>query len=99
MSDEGTGSGWLKRFLSDPMSDAVKGTARILSVSEPVGRSPFSKCGLEVYAEAPGIEPRTVRVEAVLRRKHWPTVGMVVPASIHPADPDLISLNLEAFAR
>ena len=99
MSDDGTGSGWLKRFLSDPLADAVKGTARILSVSEPVGRSPFSKCVLEVYAEAPGIEPRTVSVDAVLRRKHWPQVGMVVPARIPPANPHLVSLNLEAFAR
>ena len=86
-------------MLIDPMADAVKGTATILSVSEPVGRAPFSKCVPEVLAEAPNIEPRTVSFEAVLRVKHWPRVGMVVPARIPPGRPDLVSLSLEAFAR
>ncbi len=99
MSDGDTGTSWLKRFLSDPMADAVKGTAKILSVSEPVGRAPYAKCVLEVVAEAPGIEPRTVTFEAVLPRKHWPRVGMVVPARIPPGRPDLVALNLEAFKR
>jgi hypothetical protein len=99
MSGGGTEAGWLKKFFSDPMADAVKGTAKILSVSEPVGRAPFSKCVLEVLAEAPDIEPRTVSFEAVLRVKHWPRVGMVVPARIPPGRPDLVALNLDAFAR
>ncbi|KHK99425.1 hypothetical protein LK09_01820 [Microbacterium mangrovi] len=92
-------AGWLKRFFSDPMADAVKGTAEILAVSEPVGRGPFSKCMLDVIAAAPDIEPRTVTVEAVLRIKHWPRVGMVVPARLPPARPDLVALDLEAFTR
>ena len=54
---------------------------------------------LEVLAEAPDIEPRTVSFEAVLRVKHWPRVGMVVPARIQPGRPDLVALNLDAFAR
>jgi hypothetical protein len=99
MSEGETGAGWLKAFLSDPMDAAIKGTAKILSVSEPVGRAPYSKCTLEVLAEAPDIEPRTVTVEAVLPRKHWPRVGMVVPARLPPAHPDLVGLNLEAFRR
>lgn len=99
MSDGGTEPGWLKKFFSDPMAGAVKGTAMILSVSEPVGRAPYSKCVLEVLAEAPDLEPRTVTFEAVLRRKHWPRVGMVVGARIPPDRPDLVSLNLEAFTR
>jgi hypothetical protein len=99
MSGGGTEAGWLKKFFSDPMADAVKGTAKILSVSEPVGRAPFSKCVLEVLAEAPDIEPRTVSFEAVLRVKHWPRVGMVVPARIPPGRPDLVALNLDAFTR
>jgi hypothetical protein len=97
MSEGETGAGWLKAFLSDPMDAAVKGTARILSVSEPVGRAPYSRCALEVLAEAPDMEPRTVSVEAVLPRKHWPRVGMVVPARLPPAHPNLVGLNLEAF--
>ncbi|GAA1967768.1 hypothetical protein [Microbacterium deminutum] len=97
MSVGETGAGWLKTFLSDPMDAAVKGTARILSVSEPVGRAPYSRCTLEVLAEAPDMESRTVSVEAVLPRKHWPRVGMVVPARLAPTRPDLVGLNLEAF--
>ena len=99
MTGGSTEEGWLKKFFSDPMADAVRGTAKILSVSEPVGRAPFSKCVLEVYAEAPEIEPRTVTFEAVLRVKHWPRVGMVVPARIPPGRPDLVALDLEAFTR
>jgi hypothetical protein len=99
MTGSGTEAGWLKNFFSDPMADAVKGTATILSVSEPAGRAPFSKCVLEVIAEAPEIEPRTVTFEAVLRVKHWPRVGMVVPARIPPGRPDLVALNLDAFTR
>lgn len=99
MSGGSTEAGWLKKLLSDPMADAVKGSAKILSVSEPVGRAPFSNCVLEVLAEAPEIEPRTVRVDAVLRVKHWPRVGMVVPARIPPDRPDLVALNLAAFTR
>jgi hypothetical protein len=97
MSGGETGVGWLKAFLSDPIDVAVKGTAKVLSVSEPVGRAPYSKCTLEVLAEAPDMEPRTVSVVAVLPRKHWPRVGMVVPARLPPARPDLVGLNLEAF--
>jgi hypothetical protein len=99
MSDAESGTSWLKRFLSDPMADAVRGTATILSVSEPTGRAPYAKCTLEVTAQAEGIEPRTVSFEAVLARKHWPSVGMVVPARIPPGRSDLVALDLEAFKR
>ena len=99
MSVGDTGAGWLKTFLSDPMDAAVKGTAKILSVSEPVGRAPYSKCTLVVLAEAPDMDSRTVSVEAVLPRKHWPRVGMVVVARLPPARPDLVKLDLDAFRR
>lgn len=99
MSDGEIATGWLKKFFSDPMADSVRGTATILSVTEPVGRAPFAKCMLEVAAEAKGVEPQTARFEAVLRRKHWPRVGMVVPARLLPGRPDMVSLDLEAFRR
>lgn len=82
-----------------PDGTAVDGSIRIQSISEPVGRSRFQDCRLEVAVDGPGIVPAIVTMDIVLDRRHWPEVGTVLPARISRADPRVIDADWDVLAR
>ena len=90
---------WFDRAFGDPMSDAVPGTVHIVSASEPVGRSPYEKCRLDLVVEAEGVPMTTVSIEAVVSRAHSPAAGMTLPARISPSAPSTLEVDWDALAR
>jgi hypothetical protein len=82
-----------ERMTGSPLADAVPGRVRIVSLTEPAPRGAYQTCRLEVLAEAPGVPPRIVTLEAVFPRKHWPTVGTVLPARVSPTHADAVEVD------
>jgi hypothetical protein len=88
----------LERLTADPLADAVAGSIRILSASEPGPRGRYQECQLEVLAEGPGVEPTRVSTAVVTTRRHWPRVGAVLPARVSVSDPRVLDVNWDALA-
>ncbi|WP_137845192.1 hypothetical protein [Microbacterium sp. 2FI] len=89
----------LERLTGDPLADAVRGHVRVVSASEPTGRARYQACNLDVVVEAAEIPPVTVSTEVVTTRKHWPRVGMILPARISVSDPTHMDVDWDALAR
>ena len=89
----------LARLTGSPMADALRGTIRIVSLSEPKGRSRYQACDMELLLDAPGLEAEPLSTEVILDRRYWPTVGMVLRARISRRRPRMIEVNWDALAR
>jgi hypothetical protein len=89
----------LARLLGDPMVDAVRARATVLSASPPRGITPYQKCELEVMVDGAGLTPTEVKTTAVVSRKHWPVMGMTIPARFAPRHPELVELDWDAATR
>ena len=66
----------LERLTGSPMADAVQGTIRIVSLSEPKGRLRYQACEMDLILEGAGLdsEPLTTEVTstaAIGRRPAW----------------------------
>ncbi|MBU4464546.1 MAG: hypothetical protein KKH75_01740 [Actinobacteria bacterium] len=92
-------SSWFEKATGDPMAGAVIGTALITAVSDPVGRARYQECRLEVVIEAPGVDRITVQTGAVVRRDHWPRIGMTLPARVPPAHPENVDITWDALPK
>lgn len=99
MDDRDILTGALERLTGDPMAGAVPGTVTVLSASEPTGRARYQECTVELSAEAPGIGPAVVRTGVVTTRRHWPTVGAVLPARVSVSTPTVVDVDWDALAR
>jgi hypothetical protein len=89
----------LEALTGDPLADAVRGIVRITAASAPEGRRRYQECRLEMQAEAPEIEPRTVRTVAVFDTRSWPAAGAVLPARISRSHADAVEVDWDALAR
>jgi len=89
----------LERLTHSPMADAIRGTIRIVSLSEPRGRSRYQACRMELMLEAPDLDPEPLSTEVVLDRRYWPKAGMVLRARISRKLPRMIDVNWDALAR
>lgn len=89
----------LERLTGSPMADALRGTIRIVSLSEPRGRSRYQACSMELILEAPGLAAEPLSTEVVLDRRYWPTEGTVLRALISQGRPRTIEVNWDALAR
>ena len=89
----------LERLTGSPMADALQGTIRIVSLSEPKGRSRYQTCEMELVLDAPGLDAEPLSTEVVLDRRYWPTAGMVLRARISRRRPRMIDVNWDALAR
>lgn len=89
----------LERITGSPMADALHGTIRIVSLSEPKGRFRYQTCTMELLLNAPGIDAEPLTTEVVLDRRYWPTAGMVMRARISQRRPRMIDVNWDALAR
>lgn len=89
----------LERLTHSPMADAIRGTIRIVSLSEPRGRSRYQACRMELMLEAPDLDPEPLSTEVVLDRRYWPKAGMVLRARISRKRPRMIDVNWDALAR
>lgn len=89
----------LERLTADPLTDAVRGTVRVLDASEPEGRARYQECRLELLAEAPGVPPTRVETAVVTSRRYWPRVGAVLPARVSVSDPSVVDVDWDALAR
>jgi hypothetical protein len=88
----------LERLTGSPMADAVRGTIRIVGLSEPRGRSRYQTCTMELVLEGPGLDSEPLTTEVVLDRRYWPTVGLVMRARISRRKPRMIDVNWDALA-
>lgn len=88
---------WIEAVTHDPMAGAVRGRLTVLSASEPAPRGRYQECRLELIAEAPGIPLTTVAHIAVFSRRRWPRAGVVVPALISPANPQVFDADWGAL--
>lgn len=89
----------LEKISGDPIADAVKGSVRIVSASERVGRRRYQACELVVLTQAEGIPETRVKTEVVTTAKTWPRVGSVLPALIARNNPRRMEINWDALAR
>jgi hypothetical protein len=89
----------LERLTHSPMADAIRGTIRIISLSQPRGRSRYQACQMELLLEAPDLDPEPLSTEVVLDRRYWPEAGMVLRARISRKRPRMIDVNWDALAR
>lgn len=87
----------LERLTGSPMAGAVRGTVRIVSVTEPRGRGRYQEAHLEVLPDAPGLELGLLRTDVVLDRRYWPATGMVLPADIAPSG--ALEIHWDVLAR
>jgi hypothetical protein len=89
----------LERLTGSPMADAMHGTIRIVSLSQPKGRTRYQACDMDLILEAPGLEPEPLSTEVILDRRYWPVPGMVLRARISKRRPRMIDVNWDALAR
>lgn len=89
----------LERLTGSPMADAMHGTIRIVSLSQPTGRRRYQACDMELILEAPELEPEPLSTEVILDRRYWPVAGMVLRARISRRRPRMIDVNWDALAR
>ncbi len=89
----------LERLLRDPIAEAVRGTAEIVSISTPEARGRYQEAQLELRAWAEGIPPVTVSMAVVLPTKHWPAAGVRLPAMIPPTAPQELEVDWSRLAR
>lgn len=89
----------LERLTHSPMANAVPGTIRIVSLSQPTGRMRYQTCEMDLILQAPGIDAEPLRTEVVLDRRYWPDAGMVLRARISQRQPRMIDVNWDALAR
>lgn len=89
----------LEALTGDPMADAVRGTVRITAASAPEGRSRYQECRVDLLAEAPGLEARTVSTVVVVDRRAWPTIDQVLPARISRSRAEAVDVDWNALAR
>jgi hypothetical protein len=88
----------LERLTGSPMADSVRGTIRIIGLSEPRGRSRYQTCTMDLVLEGPGLDSEPLTTEVVLDRRYWPTVGLVMRARISRRKPRMIDVNWDALA-
>ena len=89
----------LERLTGSPMADALHGTIRIVSLSQPKGRARYQACDMELILEAPGLDSEPLSTEVILDRRYWPVAGMVLRARISKRRPRMIEVNWDALAR
>lgn len=90
---------WLEKITRDPMIDARPGSVTVLSVTDPVGRSRYQECTVELRTAGDGIPDAQVTTAIVLPRKVWPRVGDILPARISASDPSHLEVDWEALTR
>jgi len=88
----------LEVVTGDPMADAVVGVVRIVEAPAPKGRGRYQECAVVLAAEAPGIEPRSVRASIVFDTRRWPAPGVVLPARLSRSHPDVLEVAWDALA-
>jgi len=88
----------LERLTRSSMADAIHGTIRIVSLSQPKGHSRYQACQMELVLEGPGLDHEPLSTEVVLDRRYWPTVGMLLRAHISRNQPRMIEVNWDALA-
>ena len=88
----------LEKHTRDPLDDAVRGTVRVVSASDRVGRARYQACQLEVVTTTDGIPETRISTEVVTSAKYWPRVGSILPALISPRDPTRIEITWDALA-
>ena len=88
----------LEKYTGDPLADAVRGTVRVVSASDRVGRARYQACQIEVVTTTTGIPETQVSTEVVTSAKYWPRVGSTRPALISRSDPSRIEINWDALA-
>ncbi|MET0829126.1 MAG: hypothetical protein ABWY26_06375 [Microbacterium sp.] len=88
----------LERMTGSPMADAINGTIRIVSLSQPKGWLRYQACEMELILEGPGLDHEPLTTEVILDRRHWPKAGMVLRARISQRKPRMIDVNWDALA-
>jgi len=83
---------WLERFTKDA---TARGRVTILAVNEVAPRPRYQSCVMTVRVEAPGFEPLERELEYMVRREHWPSVGDVLPATVHVERPERTEIHWE----
>lgn len=89
----------MERLSGSRMADAHRGTMRIVSLSEPRGRSRYQTCTMDVILEAPDLAPEPLTTEVVLDRRYWPVPGTTLRARISRRLPRMLEVDWEALAR
>lgn len=88
----------LERLTGSPMADALQGTIRIVSLSQPKGWLRYQSCDMELILEGPGLDSEPLTTEVILDRRYWPKPGMVLRARISRRKPRMIDVNWDALA-
>ena len=86
-------------MTGSPMADAIHGTIRIVSLSQPTGRGRYQASDMELILEGPDLEPEPLSTQVILDRRYWPVAGMVLRARISTRRPRMIEVNWDALAR
>ena len=89
----------LERLTGSKMANAHNGTIRIVSRSEPRGRSRYQTCAMEVILEAPDLPAEPLSTEVVFDRRYWPAPGTVLRARISRRLPRVFEVNWEVLPR
>ncbi|MDQ1128917.1 hypothetical protein [Microbacterium sp. SORGH_AS_0888] len=88
----------LEKILHDPLADAVRGQAEVVSVSAPSGRGRYQEATVELELSAPGLPGSRITTTGVFAVKAWPTVGFRAPARVPPSDPASAEVDWSALA-
>jgi len=86
---------WLERLVHDA---TARGTVTVRAVSEAAARPRYQSCRIEATIEAPGYGPVELGLEYMVRRDFWPTVGEVLPATVHVERPERTEIDWDLVA-
>ena len=87
---------WLDRLTKDK---TAPGRVTVLTVNEPAPKPKYQTCRFEARIEAAGFDTVEIELEYTLRRDAWPSVGDMIPATVHLERPERTEVDWERFVR
>ncbi|WP_298742264.1 hypothetical protein [uncultured Microbacterium sp.] len=90
---------WLEKLTRDPLADAVRGVATIVTIVDPSGRGRYREYRVGLSVEGPGIPPTALEQLLVFDSRMPPQPGMRLPARVSVSDPQAVEVVWDALAR
>ena len=87
---------WLDRLTKDR---TASGRITILTVNEHAPKPKYQTCRFEARIEAGGFDTVELELEYTLRRDAWPSVGDILPATVHLDHPEHTEVDWERSPR
>jgi hypothetical protein len=87
---------WLDRLTKDR---TARGRVTILTLNEVGPKPKYQTCTFAARIEAADFETVEIELEYMLRRDAWPSVGDIIPATVHLDRPERTEVDWERAPR